>query len=48
MNNNLIHWEASSLNMDQMKQVKQYFAKLSQAKPQLQLSWLTLANLNFT
>ena len=24
------------------------FAKLSQAKPQLQLSWLALASLNFT
>ena len=26
----------------------QYFAKLSQAKPQLQISWLALASLIFT
>ena len=31
-----------------IKNSRDIFAKLSQAKPQLQLSWLALASLNFT
>ena len=39
---------ATSQKVFLLNPANKYIAKLSQAKPQLQLSWLALASLNFT